>query len=97
MAKKVTLTDSTSGEIVYPQTLVSSVQNEEGTELESLVLMKDNTITFSPTGDYNPSTKKYVDDTIDERLSSFSGVKAIEVSETQPTNQRTGDFWYQII
>ena len=72
MAQKVTLTDSTSGEIVYPQTLVSSVQNEEGTALESLVLMKDNTTTFSPTGDYNPSTKKYVDDTITERLSSFS-------------------------
>ena len=70
MAQKVTLTDSTSGEIVYPQTLVSSVQNEEGTALESLVLMKDNTTTFSPTGDYNPSTKKYVDDTIAERLAN---------------------------
>lgn len=97
MAQKVTLTDSTSGEIVYPQTLVSSVQNEEGTALESLVLMKDNTTTFSPTDDYNPSTKKYVDDTIAERLASFSGGTAIKVSETQPTSQKTGDFWYKVV
>jgi hypothetical protein len=28
------------------------------------VLTKDNTISFTPSGDYNPATKKYVDDTV---------------------------------
>lgn len=62
MADKVTLTDSTTGEIVYPQTLVDQVQDAAWTLLSNLVLMKDNTTAFTPTANYHPATKKYVDE-----------------------------------
>ena len=52
MAKKVTLKDSTTDEIIYPQTLVDSVQDEAGNILPNLVLMKDNATAFTPTSDY---------------------------------------------
>ena len=52
MAKKVTLKDSTTDEIIYPQTLVDSVQDEAGNILPNFVLMKDNTTAFMPTADY---------------------------------------------
>lgn len=89
MAKKVTLKDSTTDEIIYPQTLVDSVQDEAGNILPNLVLMKDNATAFTPTEDYQPATKKYVDD------SSGGGVQ-IELSATQPTTLNVGDYWYQI-
>lgn len=92
MAQKVTLTDSTTGEIIYPQTLVDSVQNENGTTLSNLVLLKNNTTAFTPTGNYNPATKKYVDDA----LSGFSGGTAIVTSSSQPTAQKNGDYWYHL-
>ena len=89
MANKVTLKDSTTDETIYPQTLVDSVQDEAGNILPNLVLMKDNATAFTPTEDYQPATKKYVDD------SSGGGVQ-IELSATQPTTLKTGDYWYQI-
>lgn len=52
MAKKVTLKDSTTDEIIYPQTLVDSVQDEAGNILPNLMLMKDNTTAFTPIADY---------------------------------------------
>ncbi len=90
MAKKVTLTDSTTGEIVYPQTLVDSVQDENGKLLSALTLMLNNTAAFTPTGDYNPATKKYVDDAIDNAGSG------ITVSSTAPTNPKAGDIWFEV-
>ena len=89
MAKKVTLKDSTTDETIYPQTLVDSVQDEAGNILPNLVLMKNNATAFTPTEDYQPATKKYVDD------SSGGGVQ-IELSATQPTTLNVGDYWYQI-
>ena len=62
MADKVTLKDASSGTIIYPQTLVDQVQNASGTLLSNLVLMKDNTTAFTPTANYHPATKKYVDE-----------------------------------
>ena len=90
MAEKVTLTDATTGGIIYPQTLVDSVQNEQGALLRTLLLMLDNTIAFTPTGDYQPATKKYVDD-----IAGSSGID-IQLSATQPTGQKAGDYWYEI-
>lgn len=49
MAKKVTLKDSTIDEIIYPQMLVDSVQDEAGNILPNFVLMKDDTTVFTPT------------------------------------------------
>ena len=85
MAEKVTLKDATTGVTVYPQTLIDSVQDESGNLLKTLVLMLNNTMAFTPTGDYNPATKKYVDDACIN----------IVVQSTQPINQSMGDFWYQ--
>lgn len=90
MAEKVTLTDATTGGIIYPQTLVDSVQNEQGALLSTLVLMLNNTIAFTPTGDYQPATKKYVDDTVS------SASVDIQLSTTQPTGQSAGDYWYHV-
>ena len=86
MAEKVTLKDATTGVSIYPQTLIDSVQDTDGTLLRALVLMLNNTTAFTPTGDYNPATKKYVDDTCTN----------IVVQSAQPTGQNMGDFWYQI-
>ena len=92
MAEKVTLKDATTGTAVYPQTLIDSVQDESGNLLKTLVLMLNNTTAFTPTGDYNPATKKYVDDAI----TSFSAGVSIIVQSSQPTGQKNGDFWYQV-
>ena len=89
MAKKVTLKDSTTDEIIYPQTLVDSVQDEAGNILPNLVLMKDNTAAFTPTADYQPATKKYVDD-------AAGGVQIV-LSSSQPSGLKAGDYWYQIV
>ena len=86
MAEKVTLKDQTTGGIIYPKTLISAVQNEAGQTVDQITLLKDNTTEFSPTGDYQPATKKYVDDN--------SGVQVV-VSTAQPTSQAAGDFWYE--
>ena len=53
--------------------------------------MKSGSTTNTPTGDYNPATKKYVDDAL---ASSSAGVSII-VQSSQPTGQKIGDFWYQ--
>ena len=92
MAEKVTLKDVTTGVAVYPQTLVDSVQDESGNLLKTLVLMLNNTTAFTPTGDYNPATKKYVD----EALASSSAGIDIVVQSAQPSGQNVGDFWYQV-
>lgn len=86
MAQKVTLKDQTTGGVIYPKTLISAVQNEAGQTVDQITLLKDNTTEFSPTGDYQPATKKYVDEN--------SGVQVV-VSTTQPISQATGDFWYE--
>ena len=56
MAEKVTLKDATTGNSIYPQTLIDSVQDTDGTLLRALILMLNNTTAFTPTGDYNPAT-----------------------------------------
>ena len=91
MAKKVTLKDSTTDETIYPQTLVDSVQDEAGNILPNLVLMKDNATAFTPTADYQPATKKYVDD------ATGGGGVQIVLSSSQPSGLKAGDYWYQIV
>ena len=91
MAKKVTLKDSTTDEIIYPQTLVDSVQDEAGNILPNLVPMKDNAMAFTPTADYQPATKKYVDD------AAGGGGVQIVLSSSQPSGLKAGDYWYQIV
>lgn len=45
----------------------------------------DNTTSFTPTGDYNPATKKYVDDLLAGLGESESGVTTIELDNTSST------------
>ena len=42
-----------------------------GDVLASDVLMKTNTTPYTPTNDYNPATKKYVDDSISTALGTI--------------------------
>ena len=91
MAEKVTLKDSTTDEIIYPQTLVDSVQDEAGNILPNLVLMKDNATVFTPTAAYQPATKKYVDE------AAGGGGVQIVLSSSQPSGLKAGDYWYQIV
>ena len=91
MAEKVTLKDATTGVTVYPQTLVDSVQDKAGNILPNLVLMKDNATAFTPTADYQPATKKYVDD------AAGGGGVQIVLSSSQPSGLKAGDYWYQIV
>ena len=83
MANKVTLKNSTN-EIIYPQTLVDSVQDENGAILKTLVLMKNNTDAFTPTENYQPTTKKYVDNVIET-------TKSTTVSATLSADSWSGD------
>ncbi len=86
MAEKVTLKDATTNSIIYPKTLIEAVQNSAGQTVDQITLLKDNTTAFTPTTDYQPATKKYVDDN--------AGV-GIVISATQPTGQSVGDYWYE--
>lgn len=83
MASKVTLKNSTN-EIIYPQTLVDSVQDESGAMLKTLVLMRNNQDAFTPTENYQPTTKKYVDDVI-------ATTKSTTVSVTLFASSWSGD------
>ena len=91
MSNYVSLKYSTTYEIIYPQTLVDSVQDEAGNILPNLVLMKDNATAFTPTADYQPATKKYVDD------AAGGGGVQIVLSSAQPSGLKAGDYWYQIV
>lgn len=87
MAEKVTLKDATTGGVIYPKTLIDAVQNSAGQTVSELTLLKDNVTEFTPTSDYQPATKKYVDDN--------AGINVV-VSSSQPTGLNTGDYWYEV-
>lgn len=85
-AKPVKLKTKDKTTTLYPKTLITAVQDERGNTVDQITLLKDNTTEFTPTGDYQPATKKYVDEN--------GGVKVI-LSSSQPVNPASGDFWYQ--
>lgn len=95
MADKVTLKDATTGNIVYPQTLVDQVQNAAGTLLSNLVLMKDNTTAFTPTANYHPATKKYVDEHAGSggNIVGTTTSSIIYIGSTAPTSGTTPLIW----
>lgn len=86
MAEKVTLKDATTNGVIYPKTLIEAVQNSAGQTVDQITLLKNNTTAFTPTTDYQPATKKYVDE---------NGGIGIVTSATQPSGQAVGDFWYE--
>lgn len=95
MADKVTLKDATTGNIIYPQTLVDQVQNAAGTLLSNLVLMKDNTTAFTPTANYHPATKKYVDEHAGSggNIVGTTTSSIIYIGSTAPTSGTTPLIW----
>ena len=54
----------------------------DDTELGTKVLTKDNTIEYTPTGDYNPVTKKYVDDAVAGSSGPDLGTYSMQYNET---------------
>ena len=50
------------------------------------VLELDNTTSFTPDADYEPATKKYVDD-------NGGGGASVTISDTAPASPSTGDLW----
>lgn len=92
MADKVTLKDATTGNIIYPQTLIEQVQNSSGTALNNLVLLRDNTSTFTPSGNYNPATKKYVDDKTNGLVGTTTN-SVIYIGTTAPATGTTPLLW----
>ena len=54
----------------------------DDTELGTKVLTKDNTIEYTPTGDYNPVTKKYVDDAVAGSSGTDLGTYSMQYNET---------------
>ena len=48
-------------DIIYPQTLVKAVFDDEGNRLDTIILTRNNTEAYTPTAKYHPATKEYVD------------------------------------
>lgn len=85
-AKIVQLTDQQGNELA-PQTLTTWVVKQDGQLLDNLILPKDgSSAPYTPTDDYNPATKAYVD--------NKQKVQII-TSKRRPTGMKVGDFWYQ--
>ena len=64
--------------------LINSVQLKGNVSLSALgILGKNNTESFIPTGDYNPATKKYVDDSINTIVGSINTVLATLTTPTE--------------
>lgn len=55
------------------QTAISAALSAAKQYTDANFLKKDNSTAFTPTGDYNPSTKKYVDDSITSRIGNLLG------------------------
>ena len=62
----------------------SDITNWNGKTNSSDVLTKTNTTSYTPTGDYNPATKKYVDDATSGITSNLSGLTDTTISS--PSN-----------
>lgn len=85
-AKIVKITDLQGNELA-PQTLMSWVFEQDGQLLETLILPKNNAASYTPTSDYNPATKGYVDN---------KPKVQIITSSQRPKNLKAGDMWYQV-
>ena len=71
------ITNISSGATLTENTnyIVTTIDDELKSKLDSNdVLTKTNTISYTPTADYNPATKKYVDDSISGFSTTLSGL-----------------------
>lgn len=98
------LRDSTGTNTIYPLTKAANVYLNDGTTVEdsmptvNLNGAKAKTATFyAPTG---AGTKGYVLTSSGSGAPTWAAASTgpdIVVSSTQPTSQKSGDFWYQIV
>ena len=58
--------DITGATVSYVQTQIQNAKDYAETYADTNFLKKDNTTAYTPSADYNPSTKKYVDDKVKE-------------------------------
>ena len=86
-----TLKDAAGVDIIYPQTKASAVFTEDNKTVESALQEKmDNQI--GTQGQLLGFTANNVVGAVE----APTGVD-IQISSSQPTNQKTGDFWYEIL
>lgn len=89
----VTSVNNKTGAVTLSASDVSAVATTGNETIAGVKTFSSSPIVPTPTTDYQSATKKYVDDAI----SSSSGGTEIIVSATQPTGQKAGDFWFQIV
>lgn len=87
---EVTNDDSNRNIVLQQTTYTGSKVIIDLSNAEAKIYAKDEAL-YTPTSEASLVNKVYVDNAI----STISSVN-IEVSETQPTNQKVGDFWYRI-
>lgn len=75
---------------------INAVVNLEDIPRNNEVLRKDNTSIFVPTGDYNPTTKKYVDDLVANIEIPDAGLR-LEIVEELPTENIETNVIYLIL
>lgn len=87
-----TLYDSTKTDILYPQTLAQAVYTQDDENVETVLSTKLTT----PSGTQG-QVLGYTADNVVGAVDAPSGGLNVQISVEQPTNQKTGDFWYQIV
>ena len=81
MASFIQLLKNKVNDIIYPQTLVKAVFDDDGNRLDTIVLTKTNTVSYTPSEDYHPATKAYVDGkTLPDTLVLDGGSASTEIS-----------------
>lgn len=90
----ISATSKIDDENITTTSTYSSKKIDDDFAKNSNVLQLDNVTVYTPTGDYHPATKKYVDDALDAlSFMSIKGrVNTFDDLPTTDTNQ--GDTWY---
>lgn len=86
-----TLYDSTGTDILYPQTKATAVYTEENINVETALQNKLTT----PTGNQG-QLLGFTANNIVGAVDAPSGID-VQTSAKEPSGQKTGDFWYQIV
>ena len=86
---------ATTAELNYVDGVTSNIQTQLNNKAnKSEILTKTNTTAFTPSGDYQPATKKYVDDKISSGSSSLSQYYDVPVQTITCTAQATAGSSY---
>ena len=72
---------TSSGSIGTDGNINAKAFYEDGTALENKYLTTNNTVEYTPTNDYNPATKKYVDDGLANKVDVVEGKALVNTGE----------------